>query len=141
MIVLDSDHLSLPQYPESPKTQRLLNRIDQSQDREFATTVISLEGQLRGWLAIVHQHSDVRGQIHAYERLVKLVEFFGRWNVLHFDHGAAEQFVRLGAAKIRIGTMDLKIASIVLVHDALLVTGNLSDFQKVTELHAENWTL
>jgi len=35
--------------------------------------------------------------------------------------------------------MDLKIASIALVNNALLVTSNLRDFALVPELRYENW--
>jgi len=41
--------------------------------------------------------------------------------------------------KIRIGTMDLKIASIALVNDALLITANIRDFSLVPGLRCENW--
>ena len=141
MIVLDTDHLSLLEHPENPQTQQLLSRMDQSPDQEFATTAVSLEEQLRGWLAFINRFPDVYKQILAYQRLVGLVEFFARWNVLPFDQQAADQFTRLRKAKVRIGTMDLKIASVVLVHNAQLVTSNLSDFQKVPGLQTQNWRL
>ena len=35
--------------------------------------------------------------------------------------------------------MDLKIASICIAHDALLLTRNLVDFEKVPRLKVENW--
>jgi tRNA(fMet)-specific endonuclease VapC len=35
--------------------------------------------------------------------------------------------------------MDLKIASIALVQDALLLSANLRDFQQVPELRVEDW--
>jgi tRNA(fMet)-specific endonuclease VapC len=35
--------------------------------------------------------------------------------------------------------MDLKIAAIVLVHDAVLVTSNMRDFEKVSGLKVEDW--
>ncbi|MBM3862272.1 MAG: type II toxin-antitoxin system VapC family toxin [Verrucomicrobia bacterium] len=41
--------------------------------------------------------------------------------------------------RLRVGTMDLKIASICLAHDATLLTRNLADFQKVPGLRVENW--
>jgi len=37
--------------------------------------------------------------------------------------------------------MDLKIAAIALANDATLLTRNLSDFNKVPDLHAEDATL
>lgn len=46
---------------------------------------------------------------------------------------------RLRKKRVRIDTQDLKIASIALVHDALLLTANLRDFQKVPGLRVENW--
>ena len=42
--------------------------------------------------------------------------------------------------KVRIGTMDLKIAAIALVHEAVLITRNVSDFVKVPGLRAQDWT-
>jgi tRNA(fMet)-specific endonuclease VapC len=35
--------------------------------------------------------------------------------------------------------MDLKIASIVLAHDATLLSRNLRDFQQVPNLRVEDW--
>ena len=35
--------------------------------------------------------------------------------------------------------MDLKIASIALVHDALFITANLRDYSLVPNLRRENW--
>ena len=43
--------------------------------------------------------------------------------------------------KIRIGTMDLRIAAITFAHDALLLSKNLTDFRKVPGLHVEDWTV
>lgn len=139
MMVLDSDHLSLLQHPESSKTQMLLRRMDASPDQEFATSAISLEEQFQGWLAYINRFPDVYRQIPAYERLVGLVEFFARWVVLPFDQAAADEFTRLRQAKVRIATMDLKIASIVLVHRAQLLTSNRRHFQKVPGLQIQNW--
>ena len=52
---------------------------------------------------------------------------------------AAEQFQRLWVARIRIGTMDLKIAAIALANDAILLSRNLTDFSKVPALRVEDW--
>ena len=46
---------------------------------------------------------------------------------------------RLRDQRIRIGTHDLKIASIVLAHDATLLTRNTVDFAKVPGLRIQNW--
>jgi tRNA(fMet)-specific endonuclease VapC len=72
-------------------------------------------------------------------RLGQLFNVLGDWEIVPFDERAAARFAGLRKQRIRIGTMDLKIASIALVHDALLVTANLSDFSLVPELRCENW--
>ena len=42
-------------------------------------------------------------------------------------------------ARIRIGTQDLKIASVAIVRQALLLTSNLRDFQQVPGLALADW--
>jgi len=42
---------------------------------------------------------------------------------------------------IRLGTMDLRIASIALSQDAIFFTRNTSDFNKVPNLKVEDWTI
>jgi tRNA(fMet)-specific endonuclease VapC len=61
--------------------------------------------------------------------------------LLDFDAAASHEFVRLRKGGIRIGTMDLRIAAIALAHDALLISRNLVDFQKVPGLRVEDWTV
>lgn len=68
-----------------------------------------------------------------------MMEFYRRWTVVPFDTSAADQLVHLKKSRIRIGTQDLKIASVALVHRALLLSANLRDFEKVPGLRVENW--
>jgi tRNA(fMet)-specific endonuclease VapC len=42
---------------------------------------------------------------------------------------------------LRIGTQDLRIASIVLANDATLLTRNLKDFEKIPELSMQDWSI
>jgi tRNA(fMet)-specific endonuclease VapC len=58
---------------------------------------------------------------------------------LPWDDEAATRFRSFRQQGIRIGTMDLKIACIVLEYDAVLLTRNRSDFEKVPGLRFENW--
>jgi tRNA(fMet)-specific endonuclease VapC len=43
--------------------------------------------------------------------------------------------------KVRIGTQDLRIASIVIAQKGILVTRNSRDFEKVPNLKFEDWTI
>jgi tRNA(fMet)-specific endonuclease VapC len=47
---------------------------------------------------------------------------------------AADVFARLRRQRIRIGSQDLKIAAIALIENAMLLSANLRDFQKVPGL-------
>src|SRR5262249_16545217 len=103
------------------------------------TTIISVEEQWRGWFAVVARHRDVRRQVKPYRELVELSKFQSGWTILPFDDAAADRFEQLRAARVRIRSMDLNIASIALVHDALVLSANLQDFQKVPGLRVETW--
>ena len=69
-----------------------------------------------------------------------LIDYCGR-RVLDYDAAAIQRFQELRKAKIRIGTMDLKIAAIALSRGAKLLSRNLSDYRKVPGLVVEDWTL
>jgi tRNA(fMet)-specific endonuclease VapC len=94
---------------------------------------------MRGWLAVVNRADNVYHQVPAYQALLRLFAFFARWEVLPFDEQAADMFTRLRQQRMRIGTMDLKIAAIALVHEALLLSANLEDFQQVSHLRVADW--
>jgi len=139
MIVLDTDHLSELQRSDSRRRVKLLERIDQESDRQVATTIVSVEEQLRGCLAMIGRRSAGTQQVAPYEKLAELLEFYSKWIVLQFDHAAARQFHDLKTKRIRIGTMDLKIAAIALTHGATLLSANIRDFKQVPHLSVEDW--
>jgi len=113
--------------------------MEASPETDFATTIVTVEEQLRGWLEQIARKHDPLKQVSAYEQLANLFEFFRKWKIIHFNIPAAEQFKILRNQKIRVATMDLKIAAIALVNDALLLSGNLRDFRQVPGLRLENW--
>jgi tRNA(fMet)-specific endonuclease VapC len=139
VIFLDTDHLTLLKYPDSPRCATLVARMEASPDPEIGTTIISAEEQFRGWLAVIARSRNVARHVGPYRELGELFSFLQRWTVVLFDEAAAVEFSRLRGAGVRIGTMDLKIASITLVHGALLLSANLADFRLVPGLRVENW--
>ena len=140
MILLDTDHVTILKYVEHPRCVALNARLAAAaQSQTIGTTVITLEEQMRGWMAEMGRLRDVRKQTESYEELRSLFQFFGSWTVMPFDSNAADRFERLRRLRIRIGTLDLKIAAIVLEQDGLLLSANLRDFSKVPVLRVENW--
>lgn len=139
MIILDTDHLSALQYRPAPSAFALQARLESLSPDEVATTAISVEEQMRGWLGLIRRYADVHSQVPAYDRLTRLFDFFAQWQILPFDEAAADQFATLRRQGIRIGTMDLKIAAIVVVRGGTLLSGNRRDFAQVPGIHVEDW--
>ncbi len=94
MILLDTDHVNILQS-RGAHAAMLVGRMSASHDTDFGVTAITLEEQMRGWLALIHRLNNVQKQIPAYERLVDLFDFFARWKIAPFDQDAADEFVRL----------------------------------------------
>ena len=87
----------------------------------------------------IHRQRDPHEQIATYQHLQRRIAFFAAWHVLLWDTDAADILQGLCRQCVRIGTMDLKIASIVLAHDATLLSRNLRDCQQVPNLRVEDW--
>jgi tRNA(fMet)-specific endonuclease VapC len=137
MILLDTDHLSVLSDARDRRQATLVDRLDRSGEPTSAT-VVSLEEQCRAWLAEIRRRRRVLDQVYAYERLAELFIFYRSWKIMAFSLNAAAEFERLRKARIRIGAQDLKIASIVLEHRALLLSANLRDFRQVPGLRVES---
>lgn len=138
MLILDTDHLTEYQKGSSAEARRLKQRLDEAGE-PFCTTIITVEEVMRGWMAAIRRTADPQRQINSYAKLRQLFQFFATWNVLDWSIASAAEFSALKAAKTRIGTMDLKIASITLANDATLLSPNVVDFQNVPALRVVNW--
>jgi tRNA(fMet)-specific endonuclease VapC len=139
MILLDTDHVTVLAHPTDSRHGFLTARMQAASEQTFGIPIISAEEQLRGWLAEIRRRQNVRQQITAYERLAKLLKFLAEWELPGFDNRAADEFARLRKERIRIGTQDLKIASIALAQGALLLSANVRDFRQIPGLGVENW--
>jgi tRNA(fMet)-specific endonuclease VapC len=141
MIVLDTDILTFVQRGQGEEYHRIRSRLRERPGEVVCTTIISLEEQMRGWLAYIAGTASPDGWVTAYAKLRALQDDYRPRPLLDFDDRAALEFRRLRDRKIRIGTMDLKIAAIVSANRALLVSRNLRDFRRVPGLLVEDWTI
>ena len=80
---------------------------------------------MRGWLAYLSRMRTLAQQVEAYRPLQRHLDNYRAIPVLEFDSRAAAEFQRLRRSFRRLGTMDLKIAAIVLVYDASPVSESL----------------
>ncbi|MCE9553343.1 MAG: type II toxin-antitoxin system VapC family toxin [Planctomycetes bacterium] len=130
MILLDTDHFSVLTDSRHRQHAQLLDKLERVSD-DVLIPVVSVEEQLRAWLAQIHRTRNSREQIYPYDRLLRLLETLGEWEVARWTDDAADQLEQLRRARIRIGTQDLKIASIALANDATLLSANLRDFHRI----------
>ena len=79
MTFLDTDHLTLLKYPENPRYATLVARMEASADQEIGTTIVSVEEQWRGWLAVIARFRDVDRQVAPYRELMELLDALQRW--------------------------------------------------------------
>ncbi len=141
MIILDTDHISHLQEG-SREGQRIRARLEALGLAEFPpTTIITFEEQMRGWIGKLGQAKRMADQLFVYRRLARTLNYFAALTVYEFDERSATEFQRFRSLKIRIGTMDLKIAAVAVANGATLWTRNRRDFEHVPGLHFEDGTL
>lgn len=109
--------------------------------KNLTVTIVTLEEQIRGWLNLIRRESASERIVGAYSGLERAVQFFQRIEVLPFDQVAYSVHNDLKQKKVRVGTQDLRIASIALSVNGTLVTRNRRDFEKIQGLRFEDWTI
>jgi tRNA(fMet)-specific endonuclease VapC len=132
--VLDTDHVTLHQRNHP----LVVARIQGYSPDDLAITAITVQEQMRGRLVELG-----RARIDltvAYAQLQNTVQYFCDLTILSFDTAAHQQYEQLRSQKIRIGTLDLRIAAIALSQDAILVTRNRRDFEQIPSLRIEDWS-
>jgi tRNA(fMet)-specific endonuclease VapC len=107
--------------------------LDDSADDVYVT-VISMDEQLHGAFRETASN-DARIRIRGYRRLRDIADDYAGRPMLDYDDKAEAIFDRLKGMKGRPATKDLRIASITLSHDAILVTGNVKDFERIPLLN------
>lgn len=140
MYLLDTDHITLLAR-SGEEGERILKRVLVAPEGEVSASIVSYEEQMRGWLAQLNRISAVNQQAIYYTRLEENLRFYNQIPLISFDTAVVEQFQALWVQRIRIGTMDLKIAATALAHDATLLTRNAKDFSKVPGLRLEDWSI
>ncbi len=135
--ILDTDTLSLFQRAHPLVSQR----VNGTPIEQLATTVITFEEQIYGRLNRIRRANSQESLVFAYIQLRETLEDFKNINVVDFNPESANCYAQLLRQKIRIGTQDLRIASIAIANNAILVTRNQRDFSRVPGLQFEDWTV
>lgn len=137
LYILDTDHMTLWQHGH-PLVLAQLARIS---IKNRAVTMISLTEQIQGWLAAMGRARNEAQVANSLLRLSETIHFYRQLQLLAYDALAIAEFEQLRNDKIRVGTQDLRIASIALSRNAIMVTRNLRDFSKVPGLQVVDWSV
>lgn len=138
--LLDTDHISVLQRDEQPATGILRSRLKALSGEEVTVSIISFQEQTQGWLAFIHRARKSDQILKGFADLHDLLRYYSKGQVFTFDKASLDEFLRLRAQGIRIGTSDLRIAAIAKVHGVKLLSRNLRDFRQVPGLDVADWT-
>jgi len=139
VILLDTDHLTALKYTDSERYARLHGRLLAAAPELIGTTIVNVEEQMRGWMAAIAKERTLLRQITTYRELTDLFDFFAKINIISLTAAAVDLFNGFRKSGVRVATMDLKTACIAIASNALLLTANRRDFEKVPGLRFENW--
>jgi tRNA(fMet)-specific endonuclease VapC len=138
--LLDTDHLSILLRRTGPEHDRLWDRMDEHLEEEFAFSVVSFHEQMMGCHQYISRNRRAE-LLRGYDLIHDLLNLYCPARILPFDAAAQTEFERLRGQKVRIATMDLRIASTAIVERLVLLTRNARDFAKVPGLTCEDWTV
>ena len=139
--LLDTDHISILQKQSGPEYPLLMARIAQVPRANLAFCIVSFHEQVLGCNTYIAQAKTSADLVRGYRMFDRVLSAFAAALVLPFDTNAAAIFGGLVAQRVRIGTMDLRIAAIALSQGLTLLTRNARDFSKVPGLLLEDWTI
>ena len=139
--MLDTDHISFLQRRSSLEFRQLTLRMSQHPISEFALSVISFHEQVIGAHSFINRAQNNIDMTRGYALLLETLHGFAKAPVLPFDVRAISIFDEMRSQKVRVSTMDLRIASIAISNNLVLLTRNTSDFSKVPNLIIDDWTV
>jgi tRNA(fMet)-specific endonuclease VapC len=138
--IVDTDHLTILQLQSGREFIHIRAHLQAQSGAVLRTTVIRFQEHVQGWLAYIHKARTDERIWRGYARLSTLLRDYCRAIVLPFDEAAQARFDQLRSQRLRVGTLDLRIASIALSTGATLLPRNLRDFRKVPGLAVDDWT-
>ncbi len=120
-------------YIINRKPSAVLKRVQSKQPGQIAISTITL-AEL--------EYGVARSRYPDHNRIA-LLEFLFPFTILDFDQRASVEYGRirflLESKREPIGPMDLLLAAQAKAHDLILVTNNEKEFERIDDLHIENW--
>ena len=139
--LFDTDHISFLQRRTGPEYATLSLKVARFNPDDFAFSVISFHEQTLGAHNLVIRARSSADVMRGYTLFDEILRSYSATTALPYDPPAAANFDTLKLAKIRVPTMDLRLAAIALSNRLILLTRNSKDFSKVPGLMIEDWTI
>lgn len=139
--LLDTDHISFLQRRSSSEFSRLTLRMSQHPMSAFALSIISFHEQVIGAHSFINRAENNADLARGYKLLPEILNGFAQAPVLPFDARSIVIFDEMRSQKVRVATMDLRIAAIAISNNLVLLTRNTGDFSKISNLIIEDWTV
>ncbi|MEC4819432.1 MAG: type II toxin-antitoxin system VapC family toxin [Scytonema sp. PMC 1069.18] len=137
--ILDTDHASL--FLAGNKS--IITAVAKH-STDVAITVITVQELFNGWVGRLNHPAQAKNITQTYTRLWETTEVIKVITVLNFDKNAEDcyEILRKSSQELAKNKMekDLRIASIALTQNAVIVTRNQKDFSQVPNLKIENWS-
>lgn len=139
--LLDTDHISFLQRRSGSEFTCLIIRMREHSLDDFVLSVVSFHEQVLGAHNFINRARTNTDTIRGYALLSETLHGFSVAPILPYDAQAIAVFDELREQRVRVSTMDLRIAAIALSRNLVLLTRSVSDFRKVPGLVTENWTV
>jgi tRNA(fMet)-specific endonuclease VapC len=124
-------------------TTAYMQRLILIPEADRVIPVVALEEVLRGRLDAIRRAQAGRIRLsldRAYDFFRDAIEDTRPYRILPYTTGAEALFRQWRAAKIRVGTNDMRIAAICVDQGATLVTRNARDYAQIPGLTFDVWT-
>lgn len=135
--IFDTDHATLFQQGNP----QIVQRVSAVNPKDIAITLVTFEEQMYGRLNRIRRAKSEDEIVSAYASLRKTINYLTDFELLDFDQDAQHYYMELLRQKIRVGTQDLRIATIALSNSGILLTRNRRDFERIPGLKFEDWSL
>jgi tRNA(fMet)-specific endonuclease VapC len=138
MITFDTDVLSdiLRNIPA------VVARAAQIDPARQAVPIVAVEEVIRGRFAVIRQAETGKEKVtlaRAYELFDQSFRALAAFRALEYTDAADKLVEAFKKSKIRVGTRDLRIAAVCIVHGATLVTRNARDYTQIPGLTLDVW--
>lgn len=135
--LFDTDHLTLFEFGHP----QLIERLASLPPDAVGISAITVEKSMRGRLGVLSRAKSGAERVRRYAHLVESLDVLAQFPIAPYDDRAENEFQRLRGLRLKIGSQDLKIASVALVNSLTLLTRNRNDFGQIVGLVLDDWAV